>query len=735
MKDICFNDDHQLCIKKDVLLRFGIYTYDTYRKNKSINRFSEEEIEGDKYVLFDSLPFKTRRITALRIQKLMDKLTMAEFIDKCWWECSDNVANRLANELAEIETFIKIHKSEYFGAYISTTKKAAISKESVNKYAERCALARFIYDKATELTASAKSPEQAQTDIRALRKITLNALTPTMINIPRSIPRFNEWFSNIIKKMNEGLNPEQVITVARKGNKNASKITEEQTKRLFQIWCDGSNMGMRQAHRKWIKEGRKKGWWTNDEGKFDPPSYSAARNAVSDKQSVSILARTDKNYHRNKCLPTAHRMRPPKKNNIWCIDGTAHNENVEHNGTVRQHIYSVKIIDVATNFIVGCASHVGSGEPFSLILEAITMGIMSTGYKPAIIQYDHGPAAVELQKWCDISGISLRMPAIGNARAKPIENVHWQFDHFINRQLPGWSGMNRTAKSINSHPSAAREAYGKRHARSASIAIEWLRTEGIQQWNDHSMETFNHEKCGKSPRQLWDEKESFLPKIDFYNLCNICGTSYTRQFTTDGINIELQGRKFRYFPVINTTELRELAVDIFTTVPIGLPKNSQVTIQIIEPGKPAPVYWRNRLLGVWENMPPINFGGNPETDENLRNYLAFDKRCKSVLKGVYQDIQHDAPDDDPPVETHGVAPPSAASPKKYEGRYDKSALIKQEIADKAGISMQEMDIDPAEAIKNFLKETRQVKTETIVDEATGEVIEIAYTGKYDHLLK
>ena len=122
---------------------------------------------------------------------------------------------------------------------------------------------------------------------------------------------------------------------------------------------------------------------------------------------------------------------------------------------------------------------------------------------PAVIHCDHGPSFNELEKWCDSIGIEVYASMVGNARAKTIENAFSQCDNAITRYLKGYSGQNRTATGlVSSKPSERQETYGKRHSRSMNEAIEWLRTEGMAEWNEHIIETLERKPCGKTPYEL-----------------------------------------------------------------------------------------------------------------------------------------------------------------------------------------------------------------------------------------
>jgi hypothetical protein len=533
------------------------------------------------------------------------------------------------------------------------------------------------------------------------------------IKIPTNETRFNQWFDMVIDKTKEGLRPEDIIQIKRMGNVNSGKITDDQLRIALYWHKNGTNMSIANLYKKWLVYGDQAGWWRDEDGTFKPPTEGRLYQLLQPLKNPMILSKTDNiNYILN-CLPTATRDLPTHKNHVWVIDGTAQNENVLAKGIIRQHIYSIKVADVATLRLIGVSSLIGVREPWSALKDAILMGIRETGYKPAIIHTDHGPAWKELESWCNENDIKLYPAITGNARSKTIESLFNMFDNDITRFLRGYSGQNRTANgSINSKPSEQRETYGKQHARSALIAMEWAKSEGLKAWNERVIETLERKKCGKTPYEMWEEKESYTPKLSYTSLCQLCGTLHSRKLTIEGLDIQHNNENYLYFPPIKTPEQQKHAERIFTNIPLDKHNDNALDVYVLEGGKPAPVFTKNgKYLGVWELKKNISFTAAFDDDWVQKNRL---KNMKSLRDGITDTAKQLAKDVDDYVERHHDIEKIEAlgnemltgKRRAYTGRYDKSALLEEEI-DAKSIQIPE-----------------KVAYKELVDPDTGELIRV-----------
>ena len=713
------NDNGRLLILKEALIG-TVYTDVSYRNQKSKGRFQEVLVDNQRMVVLTTLPEQTRKKILDNYEKLASGYTELMLASQAVGvDCSKMAVEFTAETLhinepfiiSSIESYISSNYSAYTWAYL----EAGLHSDSVKGYAKQCALVKWIVDFVEKINASEADAKRASLLLRSLRANTLTAISGMNfeIKIPTNETRFNQWFDMVIDKTKEGLRPEDIIQIKRMGNVNSGKITDDQLRIALYWHKNGTNMSIANLYKKWLVYGDQAGWWRDEDGTFKPPTEGRLYQLLQPLKNPMILSKTDNiNYILN-CLPTATRDLPTHKNHVWVIDGTAQNENVLAKGIIRQHIYSIKVADVATLRLIGVSSLIGVREPWSALKDAILMGIRETGYKPAIIHTDHGPAWKELESWCNENDIKLYPAITGNARSKTIESLFNMFDNDITRFLRGYSGQNRTANgSINSKPSEQRETYGKQHARSALIAMEWAKSEGLKAWNERVIETLERKKCGKTPYEMWEEKESYTPKLSYTSLCQLCGTLHSRKLTIEGLDIQHNNENYLYFPPIKTPEQQKHAERIFTNIPLDKHNDNALDVYVLEGGKPAPVFTKNgKYLGVWELKKNISFTAAFDDDWVQKNRL---KNMKSLRDGITDTAKQLAKDVDDYVERHHDIEKIEAlgnemltgKRRAYTGRYDKSALLEEEI-DAKSIQIPE-----------------KVAYKELVDPDTGELIRV-----------
>lgn len=716
MRDLHIDTTGRLLIRKDLMIYNNVYSEVSYRKQKSIGRFDEIHVDGDRWVLFDSLPPVTRKkvvnVFSLLSSEHRQLLEMAEAEGGNAVGAAIEVTAQTLNVnepfiRSAIDTYVNTHYMLHTELYLNYNMPSA----SVKNYAKQCALVQWIGAFAEKIKAGSKSDKQKELLMRSFRMNLLTALRSMGedIKIPMSEARFNAWFDNVITKTEQKLSPSEIIQPKRAGNGNSQRITQEQIDIAVYWYINGINMPVRAVYAKWVAYGKQQGWWMVEDT-YKPPTEARLYQLLKPYRNAATLEKTDQVNYRLKMMPTVTRSLPKMKNHVWVIDGTAHNENVKNGGKVRQHIYAIKIMDVATMRIVGVAPLIGVKEPFTALEEAILMGIRVTGYKPAIIQTDHGPAWRELEAWCGDNDIKLYPSIVGNARAKTIESMFNMFDNDITRFMPGYSGQNRTARSLNSRSSDKRETAGKRSAKDAKTAMNWLKTDGVRLWNERIIETLEGKPCGKTPMELWDEKESYVPQLSYRDVCLMTGTLHQRKLTIEGLKIEHNRHSYTYFPPIDTPEQRKLAATIFTHTPIDARTSNVMSIYVLEGGEPAAVYNRDGLfLGIWtvkESVPYI-----AETDEDndkLNKMMALQYRVKEQAEQINEKVKKSVamhPDFEN-IESTGKEMLTAKH-RAYTGRYDKSELLMEEADEKAGEQLEQA-----------------ARYKELVDPDTGEIITI-----------
>lgn len=709
-------------VDKEMLLQQDILSPTSYRSLKSRGSIEEITDHARKLVFVDSFSDITRKKLTDKFSELTGEYKkLLTGLESSGLDCTHPAVKFTAESLninepfirSAIETYMKSH----YTAYTVTYFELNLSTESIKGYAKQCALVQWIYDFVQKIQESEADAKKSAVMLRSFRMNLLTAISDIELEVklPTSETRFNKWFDDLIRKMDGGAKPEDIVQVKRKSNINAGKVTDEQLKIAQYFYINGVNMSVSAVYARWIELAKEKHWWTDKEtNEFNPPTEGRLYQLLRKFKNAHSLEKTDAITHHLSKLPTASRDLPAKINHVWVIDGTAHNENVQASQSVRQHVYTIKVADVSSLRLVGASTLIGVKEPFYAVKEAILTGIRETGYKPAVIHCDRGPAWKELEAWCEANDIRLYPSQTGNARAKTIESLFNMFDNDITRYLKGYSGQNRTATSINSHSSEKRETAGKRNARSASIAMQWIKTEGMQAWNERVIEKLEGKKCNKTPYELWDEKESYTPKLTYVQLCTLCGTLHEKRLTIAGLEVQHRNEQYTYFPPIETKEERAKADRIFTQIPMDA--KTKLKIYILEPGKGAPVFDGDNFLGVWGlKKRAAYFAGNEEQQKNLSDMIALQYRITETAKGINKGVKDyiERHPDFEKIEELGNTMLVGKRRARVVGRYDKSALLEEEIEAKAGAEQEYQA--PAQ---------EKYTTKELIDPDTGEIYNV-----------
>jgi len=418
-------------------------------------------------------------------------------------------------------------------------------------------------------------------------------------------------------------------------------------------------------------------------------------------------------------VPTIDRRYPTQKNYCWGIDGTAHNENVFDpvSKKVMQHIYVVKVFDYATFALLHQELHHGVSESGDLMITALKGAILQAGYKPYIVQMDDGPGSTELKRWCEDNKIHVLPSQKGIARTKFVEALIGMMDNVYLRHLKGWNGMNRTATSRNSRPGDSFLDKGKRNSRSIAQASAWLRTECISDWNSHIIDTYEDKPLGKSPAQLWDEKQSKTPQLDYATLLWLAGTLHEVKKTINGVDIHADGYKYRYMPNASKP-------DAAAATWLAIPTGTEVLVYAGQYGQPVAVWQGHSCHGLWELKQRVPMFATFEGDTTEYNkQRAFQnavidqaKRRNAEVENTYKQ----QPD------TEGVEKliNEPLVGRKFTGRLDKATLNAEEMMDKAGVQSPDAVAEFKRLVAQAESAKKEVKYRTLVDPDTGEAFEI-----------
>ena len=624
-----------------------------------------------------------------------------------------NLQLNAAYILAELQAEVQSNSLQYVGHYAQYT----ISMQDGLGYGQLCAVAAWLYDRVQQMRTASRTQREYMRLMRSLRANFLEVLPKLKLikKIPENDYRFSQWLDNIIRQLDAGKQVHQAVEVKRSSNTNASRLSEAQIAVTERIYTNG-NYTDRQVYDRVVEHGRQHGWWRKD-GAYKPVSYGTISGYLRRNRDRLELKRGSYADFYHAVVPTIDRRYPTQKNYCWGIDGTAHNENVFDPGSkkVMQHIYVVKVFDYATFSLLHQELHHGVSESSELMITALKGAILQCGYKPYIVQMDDGPGNKELKRWCEDNEIHVMPSQKGIARTKFVEALIGMMDNVYLRHLKGWNGMNRTATSRNSRPGDSFLDKGKRNSRSIAQASAWLRTECISDWNSHIIETYEDKPLGKSPGQLWDEKESKAPKLDYATLLWLAGTMHEVKKTMNGVDIRDDNYKYRYLPDINDTDK---AADTWLAIPTG----TKVLVYAGQYGQPVSVWQGHTFHGLWtlkERVPMFaTFEGDTEEYNKQRGFqqavIDQAKRRNAEAENTYKQ----QPD------TEGVekliSEPLVG--RKITGKLDKATRNAEEMMEKAGKQSPDALAEFNRLVAEAEKAKKEVKYREVPDPDTGEIL-------------
>ncbi len=599
---------------------------DTYPKYYNIaNPYRKTRTDSKRAVMFNTIPADVQ-------EKVLEKLGIAgKNIEAALQEQQQTNPNRLTEtainavqKAIEISAvYVRVDALSYIDKhserFVSFYTEINLPYLQVIAYSRTCAFAEWLclqHDRITELNLSNKDYKRWRHSLHiTVVTVVTEAETEFNIKVPKSERRFGDWFANLISEYQMGKTPEEIIKVRNRNNKNTQKLTELQQHIAAYLYLD-YNLNAKQVYEKMLDLAVKKDWWVDREtGAFKPVSYVTIANFIKENENSLMFFRKGYVKYYNNYVPTITRNNGAlEKNQIWVIDGTPHDENVQikykdGRSKTYQSVYQVSVYDQATYKHLGISiapqkqrqKDNEQTESFEVTVEAVKMAIRNSGHKPAVLQSDHGPAYSKLKEWCKENGIKLIPAGKGHARSKIVEMLLGHKGNLILRTLEGWSGQNLTAQGRSSHPAPAKLKEGWKNARNFGEVIEWLQNEAIDLWNNHIIETMDKKPLGKTPNELWEEKESYTVPLDRMRIAMIAGSHHQRKLENEGLRVQKDRIHYTYFPPVRTDAERKKAVQIFAKIPRNARTTNRLNIYVLEYGQPAYVFDHSgkKYLGEW----------------------------------------------------------------------------------------------------------------------------------------
>lgn len=626
---------------------------------------------------------------------------------------------------SELRNYITQNHGQYIPHYVTHYK---LSKSSVIGYAKLCALVSWVYNIANTIRNSFSDKEYSR-QMRSIKANLAEALKHLDGELEVKLPtskRLNTWVGMVLKRLAAGEEVTDIVTPKRHKNTNARVIDAQQQLAIEKLYSDPAALSINEIYHKLIEMGRLMGWWRNAAGNYTPPTYETIRRYIVRSKNILNITRSSRQNFANSIVPTINRKYPTQKNMVWGIDGTAQNEYVHHKGKVRQYAYAITVYDYATFRLLNIGITLGPNETAEVLIHTLQGAIRQAGYKPYMLQCDHGPGYNGLKQWCEANGIRVMAAGLGIARSKPIELLIGLKDRLVDRFNVSWSGGNRTARGSNSQPGEQYVKEGQRRARDYSVAKANIAREVMEQWNHYVIETREGEPCGKTPTELWNELQSYTPALDYLQLSMLCGVKHTVKLTIDGLRVQHGGKKYLYFPPLETDYDLDIAYRVFAEVPRnGHRQGSQLDIYILDYGKPAPVFNGNTYYGMWQLKPRADmFASITKNTTNYNKLRAFQQLFIERAKEHVSRVESEAAIQPYAPVLEELKQQPLTGRKRVVPLLDKGALNADEIMSKSGND--ELP-DALEVLESELAESSQT-TESgeeicrYVNVYTGEIV-------------
>lgn len=638
----------------------------------------------------------------------------------------------IVNDLRE---YIAKNHGQYMSHYITHYN---LDKSSVIGYSKLCALASWVYRIAATIRSNFADDKDYGRQIRSFKANLAEALQYLNGELEVKIPtsnRLNNWVDMVLKRLSTGAEVTAVVIPKRCSNTNALVINEQQQLAIENLYAYPAALSIREIYNKLIDMGRLMGWWLSTDGNYTPPSYETIRRYIVKRKNILMPSRSSLQSFVNSMVPTINRKYPTQKNMVWGIDGTAQNEYVHYKGKVRQYAYAITVYDYATFRLLNIGITLGPNETAEVLIDTLKGAIREAGYKPYVLQCDHGPGYAGLKKWCEANGIRVMAAGLGIARAKPVELLIGLKDRLVDRFNASWSGGNRTARGSNSQPGEQYVKEGQRRARDYSIAKANIAREVMEQWNHYVIETREGKPCGKTPTELWNELDSYTPALDYIQLATLCGVKHTIKLTIDGLTVQHGGQKYLYFPIIENDAQLDMAYRVFAEVPrTGHMHGSLLDIYILDYGRPAPVFKGNAYYGMWQLKPLVDmFATITKNTTDYNKLKAFQKMFIDKAKEHILQVESEAALQPYAPVLEELKKQPLTGRKRVVPLLDKGSLNADEIMSKSGHNdipdsfalLEEELNDSATNIENS-EEVRQY-----VNVYTGEIITYKKTKKYE----
>lgn len=595
-----------------------------------------------KLILVDSLPEKEKQAILSRFQgniKTLEQGLESGLKTNPNLEVTEIITEATANIVQIGERFVSAEYISYidkhYKDHIDYFVNYQIKFQHTARYARTCALIQKIWDDCSALGNISQ-------DIKAFKRIrrafVLN-LTQLLSNnkelnviVPKSDYRMTEWMDQVLNALNTPTSVYELVGVKNSGNDNNLRFTDEQKKIAQSIFNRGNVPSITSIYDKLVEMGKERNWWIKD-GEYKPISIGTLCNFFQPKKNISEYGRKGNMDFINNTVPSIQRKMPEFINEVWSMDGSPIDILVFYKGKARQVLNSYRVFDVGSQKWIGTSTWLESGEPEEKVMEALLNAFSNTGVLPRAIQMDRGGGFAAVKRFCEAHGVIFFPANTGLARAKIAESLIGRFGKILKKRND-WAGQNREALGENSQISPEQYKEAQKSAQSYEQVSHWLRTIGMDEWNNTIIKKLERKTCDKSPNQLYTEKPCRGKELDEITKLSLIGRAHTVKLSIDGLTVQNNLTQYTYFPDVCSEDGRDRGMTLYLNTPLNNhPVTGKLTLYFEDYGSEW-AYVFNK---------PIDKGGKFQDKWRMKTspaYLASLNNDTALLK-YYRDFQED----------------------------------------------------------------------------------------------
>jgi len=505
----------QLCISIDAIveatsekIRNTIYNGIKRYKNELSSSYEYYYDPADKrkrFLVIDRLPSSTQDAILLHYNNPLYYYTAEHFTDA-------------------LHNYIYTDDIAYF--YNKTRQqKIKISSSRIDQLAEACGWLRMLSDQ--YLFGDFNENKKAYL-YHAAQIISKRNIYGLRISHWRSLDhKINAWKRE----------QRECVLPKRYNNQNSKRLPQPGYDFIIKTYSNPLKLSVRETWNQYLIQAKEQGWKTL--------GMERVRQIIQlpSSRQLWMESRNGSSVSRNALERTIKRRKPSFPDAMWSIDGLTVQLRYLEKGKVRSDLYSVLVLDVYSDKIVGYS--IGTTETATMVQAALRSAGRNTMNLPVQVQYDNGSA--NLSK--EVQDLLPRLAKFNfptapyNGKSKPIENFIGRLERLNLRYFPNFKGGNITSHSlaIKANPDFLEVQRKNKTLPSKDGAIAQF---------ELAIATHNKTKGkdGLTPDERYKKEDKRRRKMDYLAMVDTYWVErkYKARYTKDGLTIEVDKQRHTY---------------------------------------------------------------------------------------------------------------------------------------------------------------------------------------------